>query len=80
MKYTDDYGNVQEHQVERPDVILKFYASSNVTDWHNQLCQDLLALEKKWVTHDCYFRLATTLIGMNVIDTFLLSKYYNIID
>ncbi len=80
MKYTDDYGNVHEHQVERPDVVSKFYAYSNVIDCHNQLRQDLLALEEKWVTHDCYFRLTTTLIGMNVIDTFLLSKYHNIID
>jgi hypothetical protein len=52
MKYTDDYGNVHERQMERPDVISKFYASSNVIDCHNQLHQDLLALEEKWVTHD----------------------------
>ena len=27
-----------------------------------------MALEKKWVTQEAYFRLYTTLVGMNVID------------
>jgi hypothetical protein len=37
-------------------------------------------LEKKWITHDPFFRLATTLIGINVTDTFLLTKYHKVIN
>jgi hypothetical protein len=50
MKYTDGYGNICTHLVDRPDLIAKFFASSNVVDTHNQLRQFLLALEKKWLT------------------------------
>jgi hypothetical protein len=80
MKYTDDYGNVHERQVEQPDIISNFYASSNIIDRHNQLRQDLLALEEKWATQDCYFHLTVTLIGMAVTDSFLLAKYHGIIE
>jgi hypothetical protein len=80
MKYIDEFGNVHERNVDRPDVISKFYLSSNVIDNHNQMRQDSLALEEKWITHNCYFRLATTLIGISVIDSFLLAKYHKVID
>jgi hypothetical protein len=46
MKYTDSYGNICTRHVERPDVISKFFVTSNVIDTHNQLQQDLLRLEK----------------------------------
>jgi len=35
---------------------------------------------KKWVTHNPWLRLATTLVGITVTDTFLLSIYHQIID
>ena len=38
-------------------------------DLHNQARQFDLGLEKKWVTHNGYFRLYTTLLGMTVTDT-----------
>jgi hypothetical protein len=43
-------------------------------DCHHQLCQDLLALQKKWVMQECYFHHTTTLIGMAVADSFLLER------
>jgi hypothetical protein len=49
-----------------PQVISNFFAGSNVIDMHNQLHQDLLKLEKKWVTQNPWFRLAATLAGINV--------------
>jgi hypothetical protein len=79
MKYTDDYGNVHEHQVDCPDAVSIFYASSNVIDCNNQLRQDSLALEEKWVTQDYYFRLTMMLIGMSIVDTYLLAKYHDIV-
>jgi hypothetical protein len=80
MKYTDSYGNICTHFVDWPDVVSKFFASSNVIDTHNQLCQDLLQLEKKWLTKNPFFRLTTTLIGVNVMDTFLLASHHNVIN
>jgi hypothetical protein len=44
MKYTDSIGNVCTRLVDRPDMISKFFASSNTIDAHNQLHQDCLKL------------------------------------
>jgi hypothetical protein len=61
-------------------VISKFFQSSNIIDTHNQLRQDLLRLETKWKTRSAYFRLATTLIGINVTDCFLLAGHHKVIN
>jgi len=37
MKYTDSYGNVCVRSVDQPDIISKFFQSSNIIDTHNQL-------------------------------------------
>jgi len=79
MKYTDDYGNVHELQVDRLDAVSNFYASLNVIDCHNWLRQDSLPLEEKWVTQDCFFGLTTTLIGMSIVDSYLFAKQPDII-
>jgi hypothetical protein len=80
MKYTDTYGNICTRYVDRPEVVSKFFASSNVIDTHNQLRQDLLQLEKTWLTKNPFFRLSTTLIGINVTDTFLLANHHKVIN
>ena len=80
MKYTDSYGNICTRFVDRPEVISNFFASSNIIDTHNQLRQDLLQLEKKWLTKNPFFRLSTTLIGVNVTDLFLLANHHKVIN
>ena len=75
MKYTDDYGNVQIRLIDCPDIVSCFYKDSNLIDMHNQVRQSELALEKKWVTQCGYFRLATTLIGISVVDCWKLARY-----
>ena len=69
MKYTDDCGNVCVRLIDRPDVVSLFYKDSNIIDMHNQVRQSDFALEKRWVTTCGYFRLTTTLVGINVVDT-----------
>ena len=56
-------------KVDRPHVISSFFRDANGVDRHNHMCQLELALEKKWVTYNPWFRLATTLIGISVTDT-----------
>ncbi len=46
MKDTDTFGTICTRYVDRPLVISNFVDGSNVTDTHNQLCQDSLKLEK----------------------------------
>ncbi len=75
MKYTDGCC-----LVDHPDLIAKFFASSNVIDTHNQLRQFLLALEKKWLTQNAYFCLAPTHLGINVVDMYHLANHHKIIN
>jgi hypothetical protein len=79
MKYTDDYRNVQCCLVDCPELISNFFQDSNVIDMHNQVRQFELALEKKWVTTDGFFCLATTLFGIHVTDCWKLAMFHKII-
>ena len=74
------FGNICTRFVDRPQVFSNFFAGSNVIDTHNQLRQDNLKLEKKWMTQNPWFRLATTLIGITVTDAYLLCNYHNVIN
>jgi hypothetical protein len=80
MKYTDDFGNLCSRQVDHPSVISHFFGDSNTIDSHNQAWQANLALEKKWLTKDPWFRLTTTLIGINVTDAWKLASFHGIIN
>jgi hypothetical protein len=80
MKYTGSYSNICTRYIDQPDVVSKFFALSNVIGTHNQLCQDLLQLEKKWLTKNPFFRFTTTIIGINSMDTFLLASHHNAIN
>jgi hypothetical protein len=80
MKYTDDWGNVQIHDANQPDIISQFFESSNTIDKHNQAHLAELALEKHWLTQNPYFDLHTTLLGINVVDCYKLSLHHKIIN
>ena len=73
----DKFGNVCVRLVARPDIISNYFKYCNVVDLHNQARQHDLALEKKWVTQNGYFRLYTTILGMNVVDTWKLCQDKN---
>jgi hypothetical protein len=64
--------------VELPDSISKFFAGSNFIDKHNHSQKFYLAPEKTWLTQDPYFQLATTLIGMNVVDAWKLGDHHKL--
>jgi hypothetical protein len=64
MKFNDAFGNVIQRLVERPEILSDFFQKSNTIDKHNQLRQGDLALEKRWLTQDPYFRLHTFITGM----------------
>jgi len=80
MKYTDDFGNLCSREVDRPSVISHFFGDSNTIDSYNKAWQANLALEKKWLTKDPWFRLTTTLIGINVTDAWKLASFHGIIN
>ena len=66
--------------VDRPQAISDFFSNSNSIDKNNHARQSELALEEKWVTQNCYFRLVTTLVGLNVTDAWMLMHHHNLYD
>ena len=67
-KWKDAHNNTRTRNVPHPDMISKYFGSSNVVDLFNQSRQFDLKLEKHWVTEDGYFRLITSLFGIVVTD------------
>lgn len=70
QRFVDQVGNPASRQVPRPIMLSRYFKYSDCIDSHNNLRQKRLAMEKTWVTQDAWFRLATTIIGICVIDTF----------
>ena len=79
MKYTDVNGNVCIREVERPAIISNFFHNVNTIDVLNHLRQYCLKLEKKWVTQSGYFRIHTTVTGINVVDTMMLCIHHGLL-
>lgn len=77
MKFNDAFGNVVQRLVERPEILSDFFQKSNSIDKHNQLRQGDLALEKRWLTQDPYFRLHTTIIGMFFVFSLRSLSFYS---
>jgi hypothetical protein len=74
-RFPDASGNVAQRNVQRPAVISEYFGDSNVIDSHNQARQYELALEKRWIVKDDYFRIDTTVIGMTVTDCWRAYKH-----
>jgi hypothetical protein len=70
---------VDVDHVDRPDALLKFFEKSNNIDSHTQLHQGQLALEKCWVTQDCWFRLHATIIGIHTMYMFRMAAHHKLI-
>ncbi|KAL7537556.1 hypothetical protein ACHAWF_005802 [Thalassiosira exigua] len=68
LKFEDDFGNTQEKELPRPTIAHFLYEFLPLIDEHNKAHQNVLALEKCWLTKNCWFRLMTTFVGMAVID------------
>jgi predicted negative regulator of RcsB-dependent stress response len=47
-------------------------------DEHNKQRQNLLGLEKRWLTKNPWYRLVTTMLGMAVVDTHRYYRYHQI--
>ena len=73
-KWPDSDGNILTRNVVRLVLASRYFLCFNKVDKHNQLRQSELALEKKWITTDGWFRLFTTLVGINVVDTMLVLR------
>lgn len=69
------HNRVEDKVIKRPQVVAYYSQYAGAVDQHNQIRQGYLALEKAWVTTDCWFRLHTTLFGITVTDAFLAYRH-----
>jgi hypothetical protein len=79
LKFCDDFNNVCVRKGERPAIVSQFFDDSIFIDSHNHARQFELALERRWLTRNPFFRLHTTLTGMTVTDVWRLSQYHKLI-
>ena len=61
-------------------MVATYSTDANTVDVENHKRQGNLALEKKWVTQDGNFRIATGFMGMNTGDVQRLSQHSGIAD
>jgi len=67
-KFDDGHGNVQSKFLARPAIAHMLFEFLPLIDEHNKARQSHLALERRWQTTSCWFRLSTTFIGMAIVD------------
>ncbi|CAB9499209.1 unknown protein [Seminavis robusta] len=67
-KFEDAWGNTCSKMLNRPRLCHFIYEYLPLIDEHNKQRQNLLALEKCWLTKDCWTRLLTTLLGQSIVD------------
>ena len=72
LKFQDTNGNTIYRPMGRPAVLDTYYDSCGLIDNHNHLRQGNLAYERKWTTQNCWFRFFSTLVGIQVVDSFNL--------
>jgi len=73
-KFEDEWGNAEIRLINRP-LICHFLYEYLLIDEHNKQRQAILALEKRWKTKDCWFRLICTLLGMSTVDFHRFYRY-----
>ena len=77
-KFEDEWGGTNFQTIDRPEIVHFLYEYLPLIDEHNKQRQSLLALEKRWLTKDCWFRLITTVVGMSVVDMHRCYRYHQL--
>ena len=73
-RQTEEGPKQMELIVPQPEVVETYYSSCSQVDRHNRCRQDDLTLEKKIETMDWSFRVNTSLLGICIVDSWLLYK------
>ena len=77
-RFPDIYYNVSVCPVVRPHLLGRYFNVCNSIYNHNRMRQSDIVLDKYWVKHSGYFRLATTVaLGVVITDGKLL--FYRVI-
>ena len=75
--FEDDFGGVSFKMIPRPKLATFLYGYLPIIDEHNKQRQNLLNLEYKWPTKQCWVRLMISLVGFSVTNLYRLYRNYN---
>ena len=75
-RFPDNFGNLEEREIERPQVVSRYFKYSDKIDSHNKTRQGDIALEKYWRTTNCWLRLSTTFVGLNLADSWNAVRFH----
>jgi hypothetical protein len=67
-KFVDAFDNTTYKELPRPAVLHQTFHFLPLIDEANKERQSTLALEKKWLTKNCWTRVITSLVGESVVD------------
>ena len=65
--FEDDFGNATYEEINRPSTCHNLCVDSPLKDEHNKMRQNILGLEKKWLTKDFWFCLLTTASELTIV-------------
>ena len=74
--FCDEFENLCSRNIDRPGVVSRYFWGAPVIDNHNQQRQHDLGLEDRWPTKNPWFRLATTMIGINTVDSLKAVRHH----
>ena len=77
-KFEDEWGNTNSRAIKRPKLVHFLYEYAPLIDEHNKGRQQVLNLEKRWLTKSCWFRLTSTVLGQCVVDMHRYFRYHEI--
>ena len=75
--YENKWGAPESKEIPRPKMAEFLFRYLSRIDEHNRQRQNLLGLERKWPTKNCWFCLLVTLVGMSVVDQLYLYQHSN---
>ena len=72
-------GEISEHEIARKaaKVHNDFTLAQPTIDRHNRYRQQILAMEKRFVTNNFAFRFFTSMLGTLVVNVFMAHRYFN---
>ena len=68
VNFGDGFRNMTYEEINRLYTCHNFHEVLPLIDDHNRTTQNILGLEKKWLTKDCWFHLLTTASRLRVVD------------
>ena len=79
-KFQDEFGNISEADVPRPDIITEYFKINTIIDDRNHVRQHSLQIERKLPTTCAFTKCITGMLGETIVDLLRLTKWLSVFD